>query len=66
MFTGITNKENVMDHITRPEEKKVTVNSDHYVEMFALLTTIAVFSDDERYAKQADELVRKIRWSEGR
>lgn len=55
-----------MDHITRPEEKTVKINAEHYIDMFALLTTIAVFSDDERYAKQADELVRKIRWSEGR
>ena len=39
---------------------------EQYNEMFALLSTIAVFSDDSRYAKQAEEMVRKIRWSEGR
>lgn len=56
-----------MDNITRPNERPTTViNPDHYVEMFALLSTIAVFSDDERYAKQAEGMVRKIRWSEGR
>lgn len=55
-----------MDHITRIEQQPVKINTDHYIEMFALLSTIAVFSDDGRYAKQAEEMVRKIRWSEGR
>jgi hypothetical protein len=66
MFTGTTNKEIQMDHITRIEQQQVKINSDHYIEMFALLSTIAVFCDDPRYAHQAEEMVRKIRWSEGR
>lgn len=56
-----------MDFITRPDEQQpAKINPDHYIEMFSLLSTIAVFCDDERYAKQAEEMVRKIRWSEGR
>ena len=34
---------------------------EQYNEMFALLSTIAVFSNDKHYAKMAEELVREIR-----
>lgn len=37
------------------------MNQDYYNEMFALLSTIAVFSDDKHYAKMAEELVCEIR-----
>lgn len=33
----------------------------NYNEMFALLTSIAVFSNDKHYAKMAEELVKEIR-----
>lgn len=42
------------------------MNQDHYNEMFALLSTIAVFSSDLNYAKMAEELIREIRGSEGK
>ncbi|MNV97471.1 hypothetical protein D3C71_1925960 [compost metagenome] len=65
-YTGTTDKEILMDNITRIEQQPVKINPDHYSEMFGLLSVIAVFCDDERYAKQAEEMIYKIRWSEGR
>ena len=35
----------------------------HATEMYQLLQVIAVFSTDKNYAKQAEELVRKIEGS---